>query len=111
LKKTREIFQSLPLAPYFAGETLPGKDVQSDDELLDYARRYGSTAYHLGGTCRMGPIDRADSVVDPELKVIGLQRLRVVDASIFPTMVSGNTYVATLAVAEKAASMVLADAR
>jgi choline dehydrogenase len=107
LRKVREIFNSKTLAPFFDGESFPGVDVQSDDEYLDFANRYGSTAYHFGGTCRMGPTDRFDSVVDSELNVIGFSRLRVVDASIFPSMVSGNTYVATLTIAEKAADIVL----
>jgi choline dehydrogenase len=107
VRLTRRLFNTGPLAKYCVAEMTPGTAMVSDDELLDFARRKGNTAYHLIGTCRMGPRDRRDSVVDPELKVIGLESLRVVDASIMPTMPSGNTGAAVFAIAEKASDMIL----
>jgi choline dehydrogenase len=87
-------------------ETLPGPAVQSDDELLDFSRRNGSTTYHLIGTCKMGPATDPNAVVDDRLRVHGLQGLRVVDASIMPSMVSANTYATTLMIAEKASDFI-----
>src|SRR6185312_12489690 len=94
------------LDTYFDGEHLPGPRVDTDDELLDFARRYGSTSYHLIGTARMGPASDRTAVVDDQLRVHGLQGLRVVDASIMPNMVSANTYAATMMIAEKGADMI-----
>ena len=88
----RRLLHTHALAPYFDRDALPGPDVQTDDEWLDYARQYGSTAYHLIGTARMGPATDKTSVVDDQLRVHGLQGMRVVDASIMPNMPSANTY-------------------
>ena len=106
MKLARKLLHTPQLAPYFDGDTLPGPNVQNDDELLDYARHYGSTAYHLIGTARMGPVTDRTSVVDDQLRVHGLEGLRVVDASVMPTMPSANTYCSTMMIAEKASDMI-----
>ncbi len=87
-----------------ASEFLPGPAVQSDRELLDFARRRGGTVFHPTSTCKMGVDPMA--VVDPELRVHGIDGLRVADASIMPTVVSGNTNAATIMIGERAADMV-----
>ena len=107
LRFARDLLPTRALAPYFAGETLPGPSVQSDEDWLDFARRRGGTAYHLVGTCRMGPAGDRDAVLDPTLKVRGVEKLRVVDASVMPQVPSANTMAATLMVAEKAADLIL----
>jgi choline dehydrogenase len=106
MKLARGLLRTPALAPFYDREELPGDAVQSDDELLDYARRYGSTSYHLIGTARMGPASDPSAVVDDELRVHGLQGLRVVDASIMPNMPSANTYASTMMIAEKASDMI-----
>jgi choline dehydrogenase len=90
-------------------ELLPGVEVWNDDEFLAYARKEGQSAYHPVGTCRMGR--DAGAVVDPQLRVHGVAGLRVADASIMPTLVSGNTNAACMMIGEKAADLILADAR
>ncbi|OYW33328.1 MAG: hypothetical protein B7Z41_05745, partial [Rhizobiales bacterium 12-66-7] len=87
----------------------PGPDVQSDAQWLDFARTTGQTIYHPIGTCAMGTGPSA--VVDPRLKVHGLDGLRVVDAAIMPTIVSANTQAAVMMIAEKAADLIKADAK
>jgi choline dehydrogenase len=90
---------------YFVTEEYqPGPSVASDEQLMEHARNSGSTVFHPTSTCKMG-IDPM-AVVDPELRVHGMQGLRVVDASIMPTVVSGNTNAATIMIGEKAADMV-----
>jgi choline dehydrogenase len=106
MELARRLLQSPALARYFDGEHLPGPQAQSDDELMGYARQYGSTAYHLIGTARMGPATDPAAVVDDELRVHGMQGLRVVDASIMPSMPSANTYASTMMIAEKASDMI-----
>ncbi len=103
----RRLMRTSALAPYFERETAPGDDAQTDDELLDFARKTGTTVYHLIGTARMGPASDPDTVVDAQLRVHGVDGLRVVDASIMPTMPSANTNAATLMIAEKGADMIL----
>ena len=89
-------------------ELLPGEDVQSDDEMIADIRERATTVFHPVGTCRMGT-DPNNDVVDSKLRVYGVDRLRVVDASIFPTITSGNTNAPVIMVAEKAADMILSD--
>ncbi len=104
LKLCRKIADRPVLRHYIAGEYLPGEHVQSDDEFLDYARQYGGTIYHPCGTCKMGSDPMA--VVDSELRVHGIAGLRVADASIMPTLVSGNTNAACIMIGEKVSDMV-----
>lgn len=106
IKIARDLLRSPPLEKYYGAEELPGNDVRSDQAILDFARRTGSSAYHVVGTARMGPASDSTSVVDPELRVHGVDCLRVVDASIMPNIVSGNTYAATLMIADKASDMI-----
>jgi choline dehydrogenase len=97
------------LAAVIDEELQPGPAVQSDEALLDDVRRRSSTVFHPVSTCRMGP-DPTTCVVDATLKVHGIERLRIIDASIFPNVTSGNTNAPTLMVAEKGAALVLRDA-
>jgi len=99
MKIARRIVNNKALDRYRAFEMNPGDRCQTDDELLAFARQYGHTAYHVVGTCKMGHDPRA--VVDDELRVHGAASLRVVDASIMPTMTSGNTNAPVIMIAEK----------
>ena len=94
---------------YRGEEFSPGPSVKSDEEILTWIRNNSQTAYHPIGTCRMGPAGPT-TVVDDKLKVHGLEGLRVADASIFPTMPSGNTNAPTIMIGEKGADLVLSDA-
>jgi choline dehydrogenase len=107
MKLTRRIMGQPAIRRYIVEELNPGPQCTSDDALLDYARAKGTTVFHPTTTCRMGPDDRA--VVDERLRVRGLERLRVVDASIMPTVVSGNTNAAVIMIAEKGSAMILQD--
>jgi choline dehydrogenase len=105
----RRIFQAPAMARYIAEEIEPGPRCDNDEELLDFIRRRGSTTYHPVGTCRMGQDQKA--VVDERLRVRGFTGLRVVDASIMPAVVSGNTNAATIMIGEKGADMIIEDAK
>ncbi len=104
----RKIAAQPALAKWIDHALLPGPEVTSDDDLLAFARMAGSTIYHPVGTCQMGHGPQA--VVDPQLRVHGIERLRVVDASVMPRLVSGNTNAPTIMIAEKAADMILGKA-
>jgi choline dehydrogenase len=106
VRLARKLLQTRALAPYVAAETLPGPDVQAEDELLDYVRRYGVSSYHLNGTARMGPPSDATAVVDAQLRVHGIAGLRVADASVMPDIPSANTCAASMMIGEKAADLV-----
>ncbi len=106
LRLMRRLLSTPEVSHYVAAETLPGPQVQSDDEWLDFARRNGSTTYHLIGTCKMGPDSDPGAVVNDRLQVHGMERLRVVDASVMPAMISANTYATTMAIAEKGADLI-----
>jgi choline dehydrogenase len=108
LKLVRRLASTPPLAGYVAEEVQPGPRVQSDDDWLAFGREAGDTVFHPTSTCRMGEDARA--VVDARLRVRGLQALRVIDASILPAVVSGNTNAVVFALAEKGADLVRADA-
>ena len=99
------------LAPYRPREYLPGADLTRDDELLTAAGNIGTTIFHPIGTARMGRDDDPMAVVDGRLRLRGLGGLRIADASVMPRIVSGNTNSPTLMIAEKAADMILADAK
>src|SRR5256714_321975 len=108
LRFARRMFAAPALKPFVREETLPGMQVQSDDELLDYARRNGGTCYHASCTCLMG--SHAMAVVDDELKVHGLDGLRVIDASVMPAVTSTNTNAPTIMIAEKGAAIITGTA-
>ena len=109
MRIARRIIDQRAMDPYRAYEMNPGPAVSSDDAWLDFARRTGQTIYHPVGTCKMG--NDPSAVVDHRLRVHGLEGLRVVDASIMPSMVSGNTQAAVFMIAEKGADLILEEAR
>jgi choline dehydrogenase len=106
IRLARRIAQTKAFAPWRGEEFMPGKDIQTDDQLRAYIRQNVQTLYHPVGTCKMGPASDSLAVVDAELRVHGLKNLRVVDASIMPTVPGGNTNAPTIMVAEKAADMI-----
>ena len=105
MRLSRQIFASAAFARYRATETEPGQAVQSDSALIDYIRAQAYTVHHPVSTCRMGT--DPDAVVDSQLRVVGLEGLRVADASVFPSIIGGNTNAAVVMVAEKAADLIL----
>jgi choline dehydrogenase len=109
IRALRDIMAAPAIAPFIEAEHEPGGSCASDEDLLDYVRRRGSTVYHPTSTCRMG--DDPTAVVNARLRVRGIERLRIVDASIMPALVSGNTNAPTIMIAEKGADMILQDAR
>ena len=106
IRLARRLLQTKELSQNVVRETLPGPSVQRDDELLDFARAFGVSSYHVNGTARMGRKDDREAVVDHELRVHGIEGLRVVDASVMPTIPSANTCASTMMIAEKAADMI-----
>ena len=103
----RKLAATPPLADYVAAEVQPGPDYATDADLLAFARKHGATIFHPAGTCRMGVDDEA--VVDPRLRLRGIDGLWVADCSIMPTLVSGNTNVPAIMIGEKASDMILED--
>jgi choline dehydrogenase-like flavoprotein len=109
LKLAQEIMRQAPLAPFILAERLPGPDVRTEAEYVDFICRNSKTSHHPAGTCRMGADPGA--VVDPRLRLNGIAGLRVADASIMPTVVSSNTNAAAIMIGEKAADMIREDHR
>jgi choline dehydrogenase len=108
MRITRRIMTAPAMRDIAADEITPGINIQADDELLDWVKRNAETTYHPVGTCKMGSDPMA--VVDDQLRVHGMERLRVADASIMPTLTSGNTNAPSIMIGEKAARMILATA-
>ncbi|MDQ6215947.1 GMC family oxidoreductase [Achromobacter insolitus] len=106
IRLARQLLRSQALSPYFESEVLPGPMCESDSELLDFARRYGVSSYHVNGTARMGQADDKYAVVDPQLRVHGVGNLRVIDSSVMPAMPSANICAATMMIGNKAADLI-----
>ena len=109
MKLARKLLKSEPLSEFYAYETMPGKDIQTDDEWMDYASQVGTSSWHLCGTAKMGPLTDSMAVVDSSLKVHGITNLRIADASIMPCCPSANTYASTMMIAEKAADFIKSE--
>jgi choline dehydrogenase len=109
VRYTRRLMHHPLMEPYIGQETFPGSGCRADDEIVDICRRQGSPSCHFSGTCRMGqdPL----SVLDERLRVRGVFGLRVADASVMPTLVSGNTNGAVMAMAWRAADLILEESR
>ena len=110
IRLARQLAGTRSLAPYVAGEYRPGPDATTEDQILEFVRDKGATIFHPAGTCKMGPAADSLAVVDAELRVHGLDGVRVVDCSIMPSLVSGNTNAPVIMIAEKAADLILAAA-
>jgi choline dehydrogenase len=108
IRKGRELMATSPLREITGEEIAPGAQLQADDEILDWVKRTAETTYHPVGTCKMG--NDALAVVNSELKVHGIDGLRIADASIMPTLTSGNTNAPCIMIGEKCSDMVLAEA-
>ena len=106
MKLARRLLRTKPLQPYYAYEDFPGEQVHTDDDLMEAAKQRGTTTFHPAGTCRMGARTDPLAVVDDELRVHGLEGLRVIDASVMPTMLSANLNASTLMIADKASDMI-----
>ncbi|MEM7429927.1 MAG: GMC family oxidoreductase N-terminal domain-containing protein, partial [Pseudomonadota bacterium] len=111
MRVTRQLVETKALAPFVVEEKLPGSAISSDEDMLDAARNIAQTIYHPTSTCKMGPESDKGAVVDSRLRVYGFKGLRVADASVMPTIVSGNTNAPTIMIGEKASDMILEDAR
>ncbi len=105
VKMLREIYRQPAFRDLWDEEVLPGPAAASDDDILRFVREHGGTVFHPSGTCRMGGGEMA--VVDPSLRVRGIEALRVIDASVMPTITSANTNAASLMIGEKGAALVL----
>ena len=111
IKLAREIARTEPLAHWLKREVCPGPEVTSDEDISEYARKVAHTVYHPAGTCKMGAADDELAVVDPELRLRGLDGIRIADASVFPTMTAVNPMIGVLMVGEKAADLIGGGAR
>lgn len=109
VRKAREILAAKEFEQYQSWEISPGSEAQSDEQILAFIRNRAETIYHPIGTCKMGAIDDPMAVVDPQLRVKGVQGLRVVDASVMPSLIGGNTNAPTIMIAERAADMIKQD--
>lgn len=107
IKLARELVHTPALTPFRGEETVPGRAYATDDDLRDYIRRYATTVFHPAGTCKMGTEGDSQAVVDSQLRVRGIIGLRVADASIMPTVVSGNTNAACIMIGEKASDLII----
>ena len=107
MKLSRLLGETKAMKPFFDGWEYPDADIRSDDELLDAARHVGNTTYHVMGSCRMGPDSDPTAVVDDQLRVRGMENLRVIDASVMPAMISANLNAATMMIGEKGAALVM----
>ena len=109
MRFARRLATTAPLSDYVAAEVKPGPDHVTDDDLLAHVRAHGATIFHPSGTCRMGPDDDPGAVVDPRLRVRGVDGLWVVDCSVMPSLVSGNTNVPAIMIGEKAVDLIRED--
>ena len=107
IRMLRDIYRQPSFRELFDAEMLPGPDARYDEDLLDFARHAGGTVFHCVGTCRMGDARDDDAVVDPQLRVRGVEALRVIDASVMPSVTSANTNAASLMIGERGARIVL----
>ncbi|KAA0892846.1 GMC family oxidoreductase [Pusillimonas sp. ANT_WB101] len=107
VKLARRLLKTAALSQYFDKETLPGALCQSDDELLDFAKRFGVSSYHVNGTAHMGPRSDPNAVVDQNLRVYGVENLRVVDSSVIPTIPSANVCATTMMIGNRAGDLIL----
>ena len=107
---SRRIFAQDAFAPFRGEELFPGESAQSDEQIIDFIRRKAESIYHPVGTCRMGAADDGNAVVDPQLRVRGVSGLRVIDASVMPKLIGGNTNAPTMMIAERAADLILGKA-
>ena len=107
IRLARQMLGTSALSAYFDAESLPGPSCQTDDELLDFARSYGVSSYHVNGTAHMGPQSDRYAVVDNQLRVYGLENLRVADSSIMPSIPSANVCAASMMIGNRAAEFIL----
>jgi choline dehydrogenase len=107
VRLTREIFQQPAFEPWRGREIQPGADVTSDEAIDAFVRQKVESAYHPSCTCKMGAVDDPFAVVDPELRVIGVEGLRVVDSSVMPSVTTGNLNAPTIMIGEKGADHIL----
>jgi choline dehydrogenase len=106
IRKAREILAAKEFEQYQSREIGPGPEVQTDAEILAFIKKRAETIYHPIGTCKMGKQDDPNTVVDPQLRVVGVERLRVIDASVMPSLIGGNTNAPTIMIAERAADII-----